>query len=65
MKFELSISHRKISSLDTLIYKDKNNTFQASIDKKPADQQSYFHIDLDHAKLIKAHLNSSDTSKES
>ena len=40
IKFEHNISHSKISFLDTLIYIDKNNTFQTTLHRKPTDQQS-------------------------
>ena len=43
IKFEHNISHSKISLLDTLIHKDKNNTLQTTLYRKPTDQQSYLH----------------------
>ena len=41
--FEHNISNSNISLLDTLIYKDKNNTLQTNLYQKPTDQQSYLH----------------------
>ena len=53
VKFEHNISHRKISFLDTLIYKDMNNTLQLTLYQKPTDQQSYLHARSDHPKSLK------------
>ena len=53
IKFEHNISHSKISFLDTLIYKDKNNTLQTTHYRKPTDQQSYLHALSDHPKSLK------------
>ena len=53
IKFEHNISNRSISFLDTLIYKDKNSTQQATLYWKPTDQQSYLLAHLDHIKSLK------------
>ena len=53
IKFEHDISHSKISFLDILIYKDKNNTLQKTLYRKTADQQSYLHARSVHPKLLK------------
>ena len=53
IKFEHNISHSKISLLDTLIHKDKNNTLQTTLYRKPTDQQSYLHAHSDHPKSLK------------
>ena len=39
--------------MDTLIYKDKNNTLQTTLYQKPTDQQSYLHAHSDHPKSLK------------
>ena len=53
IKFEHNISHSKISFLDTLIHKDKNNTLQTTLYQKPTDQQSYLHAHSDYPKSLK------------
>ena len=53
IKFEREISHSNISFLDTLIHKDKNNTLQTTLYRKPTDQQSYLHAHSDHPKSLK------------
>ena len=53
IKFEHNISHSKISFFDTLIYKDKNNSFQATLYRKSTDQQSYLHAHSDRPKSLK------------
>ena len=53
IKFEHNLSHSNISFLDILIYKDKNNTLQTTIYRKPTDQQSYLHAHLDYPKSLK------------
>ena len=53
IKFEHKISHSNISFLDTLIHKDKNNTLQTTLYRKPTDQQSYLHAHSDHLKSLK------------
>ena len=44
IKFEHNISNSNISFYITLIYKDKNNTLQTTLYRKPTDQQSYLHV---------------------
>ena len=56
IKFEHKISHSNIAFLDTLIYKDKNNTLQATLYQKPTDQQSYLYAHPDHPKSLKGVL---------
>ena len=53
IKFQHNISHRKISFLDTLVYKDKNNTLQVTLYQKPIDLQSYLNASSDHPKSLK------------
>ena len=53
IKFEHNISNNNISFLDTLIYKDKNNTLQTTLYQKPTDQQSYLHAHLGHPTGLK------------
>ena len=53
IKFEHNISNSNTSFLDTLIYKDKNNTLQTTLYRKPTDQQSYLHAHSDHTKSLK------------
>ena len=53
IKFEHNISNSNISVLDTLIYKDKNNTLQTTLYRKPTDQQFYLHAHSDHPKSLK------------
>ena len=53
IKFEHNISNSNISFLDMLIYKDKNNTLQTTLYRKPTDQQSYLHAHSDHPKSLK------------
>ena len=50
IKFEHNVSNSNISFLNTLIYKDKNNTIQTTLYRKPTDQQSYLHA---HSKSLK------------
>ena len=52
-KLEHNISNSTISFLDTLIYKDKNNTLQPTLYRKPTDQQSYLHAHPDYPKSLK------------
>ena len=47
IKFEHDISRSNISVLKTLIYKDKNNSLQKTLYRKPIDQQSYLHAHSD------------------
>ena len=56
IKFEHKISHSNISFLDTLIHKDKNNTLQTTLYRKPTDQQSYLHAHSDHPKSLKVSI---------
>ena len=35
------------------MYKDKNNTLQTTLHRKPNDQQSYLHAHSDHPKSLK------------
>ena len=56
VKFEHKISHSKILFLDTLIYKNKNNTLQTTLYQKPTDQQSYLHVHSDHPKSLKIRI---------
>ena len=53
IKFEHNISNSNISFLDTLIYKEKNNTLQTILYRKPTDQQSNLHAHSDHPKSLK------------
>ena len=53
IKFEHKISHSNISFLDTLIYKDKNNTLQTTLYRKPTDQQSCLYAHSDHSRSLK------------
>ena len=53
IKFEHNISHRNISFLDTLVYKDKKNTLHTTLYRKRTDQQSYLHAHSDHPKSLK------------
>ena len=53
IKFEHNISYNNTSFLDTLIYKDKNNTLQTTLHRKSTDQQSYLHAHSDHPKSLK------------
>ena len=53
IKFEHNILNSNISFLDMLIYKDKNNTLQTTLYRKPTDQQSYIHAHSDHPKSLK------------
>ena len=48
-----NISNSNKSFLDTLIYKEKNNTLQTTLYRKPTDQQSYLHAHSDHPKSLK------------
>ena len=57
MKFDPNISNSNISFLDTLIYKDKNNTLQTTLYQKPTYQQSYsMHIQTIQSHLREAYL---------
>ena len=53
IRFEHNISYSNISFLDKLIYKDKNNTLQTTLYRKPTDQQSYLHVYSDHPRSLK------------
>ena len=53
IKFEHKISHSNVSFLDTLIHKDKNNTLQTTLYRKPTDQQSCLYAHSDHPKSLK------------
>ena len=53
IKFEHDISYSKISFLDALIYKDKNNNLQKTLYRKTTDQQSYLHAHSVHPKSLK------------
>ena len=53
IKFEHNISHSKTVFFDTLIYKDKNNTLQATLYRKSTYQQSYLHAHSDHPMSFK------------
>ena len=53
IKFEHNISHSKTLFFDTLIYKDKNNTLQATLYRKSTYQQSYLHAHSDHPMSFK------------
>ena len=53
IKSEYNISHSNISILDTLIYKNKNNSLQTTLYRKLTDQQSYLHAYSDHPKSLK------------
>ena len=56
IKSEHNILHSNISFLVTLIHKDKNNTPQTTLYRKPTDQQSYLHTNLDHPKSLKIRI---------
>ena len=56
IKFEHNILHSNISFLVTLIHKDKNNNPQTTIYRKPTDQQSYLHSNLDHPTSLKIRI---------
>ena len=43
IKFEHNIFDSNISFLNTLIYKDKNNSLQTTLYRKPTDHISYIH----------------------
>ena len=53
IKFEHNISNSNILFLDMLIYKDKNNTLQTTLYRKPTYQESYIHAHSDHPKSLK------------
>ena len=53
IKFEHNISPSNISFLYILIYKDKNNTLQTTLYRKPTDQQIYLHVHSDHPKSLR------------
>ena len=53
IKFEHNISYSDILFLDTLIYKDKNNTLQTTLYRKPTEQQSNIHAYSDRPKSLK------------
>ena len=53
IKFEHDISYSKISFLDALIYKDKNNNLQKTLYRKTTDQQSHLHAHSVHPKSLK------------
>ena len=38
IKFDFQISRRKITFLDVMLYKDKNNNIQTTLYRKPTDQ---------------------------
>ena len=57
IKFEHNISHSRISFLDTLIHIDKNNTRQATLYRKPTDQQSYLHGHSDDPKSLRRSIS--------
>ena len=44
---------KKISLLDTTIYKDENNSIQAILYYKPIDQQAYLHGQSEHSKSLR------------
>ena len=43
IKFEYQISSQKAPFLDTTVYKDKKNSLQTALYRKPTGQQSYVH----------------------
>ena len=63
IKFEHKISHSNISFLDTLMYKDKNNTLQTTLYRKLTDQQSYLHAHSKHPKSLKISIPYSQALK--
>ena len=52
IKFEYTISHSNISFLETLIYKDKNNTLQTTLYRNPLISDPFFM----HIQTIQRHL---------
>ena len=61
IKFEYEISSQKIPLLDTMVYKDKENNFQATLYRKPTDQQSYLHAKSEHLSALKDSIAYSQT----
>ena len=43
IKFAYQISSQKAPFLDTTVYKDKKNSLQTALYRKPTGQQSYVH----------------------
>ena len=48
IKFDFEISPKRISFLDTKIYKDENNNIQTILYCKPTDQQAYLAGQSEH-----------------
>ena len=56
IKFEHNIWHRNIWFLNTLTYKDNNNTLQTTLYRKPTGQQSYLHALSNYPKSLKKNI---------
>ena len=53
IKFNYKISTKQIEFLDTMVYSNQQHKIQATIFRKPTDQQTYLHEQSNHPKSLK------------
>ena len=53
IKFGYKISTKQIVFLDSMVYRDQHHKIQTTIFRKPTDEQTYLHAQLNHPKSLK------------
>ena len=53
IKFDYKTSTKQIEFLNKMVYRDQQHKIQATMFRKPADQQTYLHAESNHPKSLK------------